>query len=414
MLTVMLDAMGIGLLIPVAPRLVQELGGFPDSPAGTGETGFIGGWLYATYSFMAFLFSALLGVLSDRFGRRPVLLIALLGSGLDYFAGAFVPNLLFLFITRAINGASGASVTVANAYVADITPPDKRGAAFGMTMAAFGMGFVLGPLIGGLIGDPTHKVLWFGMGNIRYPFYAAGALTLLNWLYGLLVLPESLPPALRAPIRWPRANPLGAFKGLTRYPLVAELGLALFFFSAAQFMLHTTWLLYTETRYGWTARTVGLSLFTVGVATTIVQAGFAGKIIKKIGEKHAVLLGGVISIAAYLTYGSIPHPYGYLIFIAIAFASFAGIAQPAVQSLITRTVRPDEQGATQGAITALTSIAAVVAPPVGGAVFGFFTARPNLHMPGATFYLSAVMAGVGVIVAAWALRALRNPPAQAG
>ncbi len=408
MLTVMLDAMGIGLLIPVAPRLVQELAHTTDA-----ATGAVAGWLYATYALMQFLFAALLGVLSDRFGRRPVLLVALFGSGLDYIAAAFAPTLLILFITRAINGATGASVTVANAYVADITPGEKRGAAFGMTMAAFGMGFVLGPLIGGLIGDPSHHIPFLGLGNIRYPFYAAGALTLLNWLYGLLVLPESLPRSLRGPIRWKRSNPLGAFKGLGRYPLVAELGVSLFFLSAAQFMLHTTWLLYTETRYLWTARTVGLSLFTVGVATTIVQAGFAGRIIKKIGEKRAIVIGGMISVLAFAGYGTVPQ--GWMIFVIISFASFAGIAQPAMQSLITRTVRADEQGATQGAIAALTSIAAVIAPPVGGKVFEYFTARPDLKLPGATFYLSSLLAAVAVVVAWWAVRKVRvGEPAAVG
>lgn len=401
MLTVMLDAMGIGLLIPVAPRLVQQLGGFTDSQAGP----WVGG-LNATYALALFIFSSLLGVLSDRFGRRPVLLAALLGSAIDYFVAAFAPSLLFLFITRAISGATGASVTVANAYIADVTPPDKRGAAFGMTMAAFGLGFVFGPLLGGVLGDPTQSLPFLGHGDIRYPFIAAGTLTLANWCYGLFIVPESLTPARRAPLRLARANPIGAFRGLKHYPLVRELGLALFFLSMAQYALHATWVLYTGHRFKWTERDVGLSLFAVGLATFFVQGVLAGKIIAKIGERRTLMLGSALSVLAYAGYGTAWE--GWMMFVVIGYGCFAGISQPALQAMITKTVRPDEQGATQGALTGLTSVAAILGPPAGGLIFEYFTEHPEWYIPGASFYLSALLSGTGAVVAWHAVRQGRH------
>lgn len=400
-LTVMLDAMGIGLLIPVSPRLVQELGGFTDAQAGPWV-----GAISATYALALFSFASLLGVLSDRFGRRPVLLAALLGSALDYFVAAWAPTLTVLFITRAISGATGASVSVANAYIADVTAPEKRGAAFGMTMAAFGLGFVIGPLVGGVLGDATQTLPLIGQGSVRYPFIAAGALTMMNWLYGLLVVPESLPVERRAPLRLSRANPVGAFRGLKSYPLVRELGLALFFLGMAQYALHATWVLYTGHRFEWKSRHVGWSLFAVGLATFIVQGALAGKIIQRIGERRTLMIGTVVSVLAYLGYGTAWE--GWMMFAVIAYGCFAGISQPAVQAMITKTVRADEQGATQGALSALMSIAAILGPVAGGVVFEVFTEEPGWYVPGAPFYLAALFACVGAVIAWHAVRQGRH------
>ncbi|HYE62309.1 MAG TPA: TCR/Tet family MFS transporter [Phycisphaerales bacterium] len=407
MLTVMLDAMGIGLLIPVSPRLIQELGGNLSEADAAAKVGTFG----ALFAVGAFLFSSFMGVLSDRFGRRPVLLVALLGSGIDYFASAFAPTLAWLYITRFISGASGASVTVASAYLADVTPPEKRGASFGMMMASFGLGFIFGPLIGGVVGDPHHTLPvldWFGIemtGNIRYPFYVAGALTMLNCMYGLFVVPESLPRERRAPLRWGRANPIGAFNALLKYPLVTELALSLFFLSLAQFLLHVTWVLYTGYRYGWTERNVGYSLFAVGVATFFVQGVVAGRIIAKVGERRTLMTGVCISVLAYLGYGTVTE--GWMIFLIISYACFAGISQPAIQAMITKTVRPDEQGATQGAITALNSVAAIIGPPLGGTIFKYAITNyetPQKWEAGAPYYTSALLAGVGACIAWYAVR----------
>ncbi|QYU68156.1 TCR/Tet family MFS transporter [Leptolyngbya sp. 15MV] len=325
--TLLIDVLGFGLIIPVAPRLVQEILGGTLADAATAV-----GFLAATYAVMQFLFAPMLGVLSDRFGRRPVLLFSIFGSGLDFFAMAFAPSLPFLFITRMINGFTGASITVASAYVADVTPPEKRAAGFGMIGAAFGIGFVLGPLMGGILGEI----------DIRYPFYAAGALTLLNWLYGLFVLPESLPKERRRPITPARMNPIGAYVGLGKFPLVMGLAAAVFLFNLAQFSLQATWVLYTGHRYGWTPKEVGFSLFAVGLGAAIVQGGIARKLIPAIGEVRALLIGLAIGVGAYAAYGLATQ--GWMIYATIAVAALAGLAQPAAQSLITRSVPADQQG----------------------------------------------------------------------
>ncbi|HZW08224.1 MAG TPA: MFS transporter, partial [Phycisphaerales bacterium] len=254
-ITLLLDVLGFGLLIPVGPSLVKSLlhGGAGGTDA---EAAKYVGALMATFYAMSFLFAPLLGVLSDRYGRRRVILIALLGSGVDYFAMALAPSLAWLFVTRVINGISGASFSVVSAYVADVTPPEKRAGAFGMIGAAFGLGFVIGPLMGGLLGSI----------DLRLPFYVAGGLTICNWMYGYFVLPESLPPERRSPVALARCNPVGAYANLARYPLVLGLAASLFLLNMSQFILHATWALYTEHRYGWAKWEIGLSLFAVGFA----------------------------------------------------------------------------------------------------------------------------------------------------
>jgi DHA1 family tetracycline resistance protein-like MFS transporter len=390
--TLLLDVLGFGLLIPVAPRLVQSLlnGGQGGSEE---QAARIVGYLVATYAAMQFCFAPALGALSDRFGRRAVLLIAIFGSGLDYFAMALSPTLAILFFTRAINGLSGASLTVVNAYIADTTTPEKRAAAFGMIGAAFGLGFVLGPLLGG----------WLGEINIRLPFYVAGSLSLLNWLYGLLVLPESLGKDLRTRFNPAKANPFGAFAGLGRYPLVAELAGAMFLFHTAMFGLHATWVLYTQHRYHWSSDDVGYSLALVGIGAAVVQAGLAGRIIGAIGERRAVLLGVAIGVLSYIGYGAAPT--GTILYLVIVFAAFGGIAQPAIQSLITRTVAPTEQGFIQGGLTAIQCVANIIGPLIGSQVFAYFiSARAPFQLPGASFFVGAFLVAIGWVLAAHATR----------
>jgi DHA1 family tetracycline resistance protein-like MFS transporter len=362
---------------------------------------YVGG-LMTTYYTMAFLFSPLLGVLSDRFGRRPVILLSLVGSGLDYFAMALSPTLGWLFVTRAINGLSGASFTVAGAYVADVTPPEKRAAGFGMLGAAFGVGFVVGPILGGLLGQVS----------LRLPFYVAGGLTLVNALYGALILPESLAKDRRAPLRLGRANPLGAFAGLAKYPIVVGLGVSFFLFNLAQFILHATWALYTEHRYKWEPRDIGMSLFAVGIAAAVVQGGVVRRLVPRLGEGRSLLVGGLIAAGAYAGYGW--SPAGWMLYVFIVAGSLAGIAQPAAQAIITKTVRPDEQGAVQGALTSLASLAGVFGPSLGAAVFGHAIApEARASVPGASFYVSAAVSLLATAVAAWAL-GLGPARAQAG
>jgi DHA1 family tetracycline resistance protein-like MFS transporter len=383
-ITLLLDVMGFGLLIPVGPKLVRELSG-GNEQAGAHYFGL----LAATYAAMQFIFAPTLGALSDHFGRRPVLLFSLLGSGLDYFALALSPNLAFLYVTRAINGLTGGSMTVASAYIADVTPPEKRAAGFGLVGAAFGLGFVIGPLLGGVLG--RH--------DIRWPFYAAGALTLANWLYGCFVVPESLPPERRAKMTFARSNPIGVFAGLARYPLVAWMSAALFLLNLAQFSLHSTWVLYTGHRYGWDAGQVGWSLFAVGIGAAVVQAGLARRLIPALGEKTALMLGLLLGVMSYAGYGAATQ--GWMIYAVIAVGSLGGIAGPAAQSLITRSVRPDEQGAVQGAITGLQSVAAILGPLIGTSIFAYAIRDPwrDQHVPGLSFYASALLAALGWLVA---------------
>jgi DHA1 family tetracycline resistance protein-like MFS transporter len=392
-LTLLLDVIGIGLIIPVAPRLVEQLEGKGEAAAATTVA-----LLAATYAAMQFIFAPVLGSLSDRFGRRPVILISLLGSGLDYLAAALAPNLLVLFITRAINGVSGANITACNAYIADVTPAEKRAGAFGLVGAAFGLGFILGPLMGGVLGGI----------DIRLPFVAAGVLTLVNWLYGWFVLPESLPAERRRPFSLARANPVGTFAHLARYPVITGLGASMLFLNLAQFGLHATWVLYTKHRYGWSELQTGLSLALVGVGAAVVQGGLARKIIPALGEKRSLLIGIGIGVAAYVGYGLATA--GWMIYAIVLAASLAGIAQPAGQAIITKAAKPTEQGEVQGALASLQSVAAIAGPLIGGTAFAWFISESApAYVPGAPYFASALLALVGLGIAARTLR--RRPPA---
>jgi MFS transporter, DHA1 family, tetracycline resistance protein len=396
LLTVLLDVLGFGLLIPVGPDLVMKLQGGTERDAAP-----IVGWLMATFSLMVFLGAPVLGTLSDRFGRRPVLLLAMLGSGLDYFAMALAPSVTWLFVTRVINGLTGASITVANAYIADVTPPDKRAGAFGMFGATVGVGFVAGPLLGGLLG--SH--------DIHYPFFAAGALTLLNWLYGWFVLPESLPAERRS--RHGVRSPLAALAVFRRYPLARRLAAAVFLVNVAQFALHATWRLYTKHRYEWEPSDVGWSLFAVGIGAFVVQGGLARHLVPRLGERRSIVIGLVFAVVAYAGYALATE--GWMIYVAIAVASFGGIAMPAMQSLITRSVRPDEQGAVQGGLTSAQSLANIGGPLLGAWLFAWSIdpAHPGAH-PGTVFFASAALSAAGLVAAIVTLRrSVPNDPVPA-
>lgn len=396
--TLLLDVLGFGLLIPVAPKLVEQLQG------GTESEGAHAYWLLTvTYAAMQFVFAPVLGALSDVVGRRPVLLCSLLGSGLDYFAMALSPSLSWLFVTRAINGISGASMTAASAYIADVTPPEKRAGAFGMIGAAFGLGFVLGPLLGG----------WLGQKNIHLPFYVAGGVTLLNWLYGLLVVPESLPRERRSAFSLARVNPVATIPTLARYPLVAKLSVALTLVNIAQFGLHVTWVLAMSHRFGWTTFQVGLSLFIVGIGAAVVQGGLARKIVPVVGERRSLLVSLMLAVAAFTGYGLATQ--GWMIYAIVAVASLGGIGMPAAQSLITRTVKPEEQGAVQGALSSLQSGAQIVGPAICGSAFAYFISeRAPFKLAGAPFFIGAALTLAGLGVAALALRGHRPGGAVAG
>jgi DHA1 family tetracycline resistance protein-like MFS transporter len=404
--TLVLDVLGFGLLIPVGPSLVKSLlhaGEQTDARAAS-----MFALLMSTWYAMSFLFASVLGGLSDRYGRRPVILIALVGSAIDYFAQALSPTLAILFITRAINGVSGASFTVASAYVADVTPPEKRAAGFGLIGAAFGLGFVIGPLIGGVLGDEKIHLPLLGHGDIHYPFYAAGILTLINAMYGVFVLPESLPPDRRAQFHLRKAHPIAAYARLRHYPLVLGFAISLFLFNLAQIGLHSTWALSTMHRFAWSPLQVGLSLFAVGVGAAVVQGGLARKLIPALGERRSVMFGAAMGVLCFLIYGIAPS--GWMIYATIVVGSIGGIGQPATQSLITKAVRADEQGAVQGTLMSMQSIAGILGPLIGGGIFSYFVRLyPESNIAaGSPFLAGSLLCAVGWAFAAWAIRFAPN------
>jgi DHA1 family tetracycline resistance protein-like MFS transporter len=382
-ITLLVDVLGFGLLIPIAPRLVQQLQGGSE-----GDAAHSVGHLIALYALMSFIFAPIWGSLSDSFGRRPIILLALFGSGVDYLAQAMAPSLTWLFITRAINGISGASFSVAGAYIADVTTPEKRAAGFGIMGAAFGLGFIIGPLIGGYLG----KI------DIRYPFYAAAALTLLNWMYGLFILPESLAPENKRSFSWKRANPIGTLAILLRTPLVTGLAAALILINFAHFGLQSVWVLYTAHRYQWDEVATGASLATVGITTAIVQGLLARKLIPVLGETRSLLFGLIIAIFAYIGYGLATH--GWMIYTIIVCASISGIASPALQGILSKSIPANEQGGLQGGLNSLGSLVQIGAPIAATSLFAFFiSAKAPIALPGAPFLLGSVLCIVALVLA---------------
>ena len=389
LVTLVLDILGIALIIPILPRLIESFEGGSVTEASNTY-----GLLSALYSLMQFLFAPLLGSLSDRFGRRPVVLASLLGSGLDYFFLAFAPSLGWFFLGRVVSGVTGANFAAATAYIADVSPPEKRAANFGLIGGAFGLGFILGPALGGLLGNV----------GLRVPFIVAGGLTLINWLYGWLVLPESLAPSNRRAFSWSRSNPVGALLALRRYPMAFGLAGSYFLIYLAHQALPSTWVLYTSYRYHWTVGQTGLSLAIVGLMAAIVQGGLTRFIVERFGEQRTALLGLSVSAAAYVGYGLATE--GWMAYAILVFGSLGGVTGPAVQGIISRGVGPDEQGGVQGSLTSLASVAGIIGLPLGAGLFSFFVRKSApVHLSGASFFFSAVLT-IGAL--ALAVRSFRR------
>ena len=379
--TVVIDMIGIGLILPVLPALIREL-----AHVDVAQAAVIGGWLLVAYSAMQFLFGPVIGNLSDAYGRRPVLLLALAGLGLDYALSAFAPSIAWLFAGRLIAGACGASHVTAYAYIADITPPERRAKAFGAIGAAFGIGFVIGPAIGGLLGAYGPRV----------PFMAAAVLALANVAYGWFVLPESLPPEKRRPFRLRRANPLGSLAVLGRDPVLRVFGLVVFLHFLATAVYPAVWAYYTIYRYGWSELQVGLSLAVYGIVTAAVQGGLVGPIIARLGEWRTALLALVVEVAAGFGYGIASA--GWFIYVLIVVGAPQNIALPAINSMMTRRVGERAQGELQGALASITGITAIVGPLLATQLFGHFTgAGAPLELPGAPFFAAMMLS----TVAAW-------------
>jgi DHA1 family tetracycline resistance protein-like MFS transporter len=381
-ITVLLDMMALGLVLPVlAPLIVQFMGG--DDVKGAE--------MYALFGFvwalMQFLFAPVLGSLSDRFGRRPVILLSNLGMGLDYILMALAPNLVWLFVGRLISGITAASFSSAFAYVADVTPAEKRAKAFGRIGAAFGVGFVLGPALGGLLGhsDP------------RLPFWVAAGLSLANFLYGTFVLPESLAPGKRTPFKVKAANPVGALglirrAGLTRYATIKFLN------DLAHVVLPSTFVLFATFRFGWGAREVGLTLAGVGIGSLIVQGGLVEPIVKALGEVKALVLGTFCGMLGFAIYGLAPS--GLWAIAGIPVMAFWGIANPALQALMTRQVPATEQGKLQGAGSSLAGVANLIGPLLFPLLFSWAISGTGiLHHPGSPFIVASLLMAIAVALA---------------
>lgn len=373
--TVVLDVVAMGIIIPVLPKLVENF-----MHGDTAHAAAIYGVFGTVWAAMQFVCSPFIGVLSDRFGRRPVILLANFGLGLDYIVMALAPTVGWLFVGRVISGITGATWTTAGAYIADVTPQEKRASGFGLLGAAFGLGFVLGPALGGVLGavDP------------RLPFWVAAGLTLVNALYGLIVLPESLPPERRKAFAWKRANPVGSLVLLRSHHELFGLSAVHFIYFTAHNVMPSVFVLYAGFRYGWDARAVGLTLAFVGICTMIVQGALVKPVVARLGARRALLAGLACGVVSFSIWGLAPA--GLLGLIAVPFGSLMGLYGPAAQSLMSQRVDPSEQGQLQGALSSIMGITGMIAPPLFTQTFAFFIgAGSDQHLPGAPMLLAALL-----------------------
>jgi MFS transporter, DHA1 family, tetracycline resistance protein len=381
--TVVLDMLALGMIIPVLPKLVVTFEG-----GDTGSAARIYGLFGTVWALMQFVFSPVLGALSDRFGRRPVILLSNLGLGLDYLLMAWAPTLGWLLIGRVISGITAATFATAGAYIADVTPAERRAKAFGLLGAAFGIGFVLGPAVGGLLGY---------MGP-RLPFWVAGGFSIVNALYGLFVLPESLPPDRRAPFSWRHANPIGSLALLRSHAEVFGLACASFLGFIAHEVLPSTFVLYASYRFAWDARAMGLMMAGVGVCGMIVSGGLVGPIVARLGERGTLLLGLVCGAVGFALYGLAPT--GAILCLGIPLQALWGLSGPASQGIMTKRIDPSAQGQLQGASASLRGIAGLIGPALFTQTFALFIgSRAGWQLPGAPFLLAAALLGTGTAIA---------------
>jgi DHA1 family tetracycline resistance protein-like MFS transporter len=389
LVTICLDSIGLGIIIPSFPTLISETAHVPISQASQ-----YFGWVMGAYAFMQFIFSPLIGNLSDRFGRRPILLISVLGMSLDYMVMYFAPDLWWLVIGRAVSGIFGASFTSASAYIADISTPDKRAQNFGMIGAAFGIGFVIGPAIGGLLSD-------FGA---RTPFLVAAFFSMANFIYGFIVLKESLPVENRRAFEWKRSNPFGALQQMKRFKKLKYLFLVSFLTILTTMCVHSTWNFYSMEKFGWTTKEVGISLAVVGVCFGVVQGALTGKIVAKIGQRNAAKLGLFLSIFVLMGMGLIYQ--GWMMYAIILPYAFTGIVDPAIRSIISGQVQSNEQGELQGIFTSLMSLAEIIGPPLFmWFYYNFKSSVPNSNLGlGTPFLVAAFIALLAFFLISWTLK----------
>jgi MFS transporter, DHA1 family, tetracycline resistance protein len=382
--TILLDTLALGVIIPILPKLIES---FVSNDTASAARVF--GLFGTAWALMQFIFSPVLGSLSDRFGRRPVVLLSNFGLSADYVLMALAPSLAWLFIGRLISGITSASISTAFAYIADGTPPEKRAEVFGRIGVAFGAGFILGPALGGLLGDIAP----------RLPFWTAAGFSLANGLYGLFILPESLPRERRAAFRWKSANPIGMLPLLRSSRTLAGLQAANFFAQLAHVVLPSTFVLYASYRYGWDAKTVGLTLAIVGICAMIVQGVAIAPIVRRFGERRALLLGLACGAAGFLIFGAAPT--GRIFCVGIPVMALWGVAGAATQALMTRLVGPDQQGQLQGATSSVQSLSQLLGPFLFTLTFAYFigTSAPA-KLPGAPFLLAALLLVLALMIAA--------------
>ncbi|MDE2134840.1 MAG: TCR/Tet family MFS transporter [Alphaproteobacteria bacterium] len=414
-ITIFIDITGLGIIIPVAPKLIAEL-----AHVGLSDAARYGGWLFFVYAGMQFLFAPVIGNLSDRFGRRPVLILSLVAIAIDYAITGLAPTIVWLFVARVLSGMAGASYTTAGAYIADVTPPEKRAANFGLIGAAFGLGFIVGPAIGGILGEYGTRLIGYdgahlssyaaaglafakwilGAHGVRLPFFVSAALAFSNALYGFLVLAESLPKESRRKFEIWRANPLGALVALRRFPFVLPLCGVIVLMRIAHDSNPATWTYYTMLKFHWTTAQVGYSLMAVGAITALVYGGLTRVAIPLLGEVRAVYLGLAAAATAFAGYAFATE--GWMLYAWMVVGSLAGLAAPALSAIMSKEVGPTEQGELQGAIASVGSLTSVGAPLAMSYLFAFFTSRAApFYFPGAAFLAASLCVVLAAAVFAW-------------
>lgn len=394
-ITLLIDVMGWGLIIPVMPDLISQLKNIPVNEASP-----YGAWLLSAYAVTQFVFAPVIGNLSDKYGRRPVLLFSLIGFGIDYLFLALAPTYGWLFVGRVIAGITGASFTTASAYIADISTSETRAKNFGMIGAAFGLGFILGPTLGGLLA---------GLGT-RAPFYAAAILCLLNTLYGYFVLPESLNEEHRRDFHWKRANPFGSLRLFMRYPAIGRLAISFFLIYMAVQSVQGNWNFFTIYRFNWSEKMVGISLGVVGLLVGLVQAGLTRVVNPKIGNERSIYVGLMLYSIGLVLFAFATQ--SWMMFVFLIPYCLGGIAGPALQSVLAGHVPPNEQGELQGALTSLMCLTTILGPPMMNYLFKYFTTdKAPFYFPGAAFLLGAIFM-IGSTIVAWlTLRKEKHAPA---
>ncbi|MFT3727797.1 MAG: TCR/Tet family MFS transporter [Terricaulis sp.] len=381
--TVLIDTIGFGVVMPVMPKLLMSMTG-----KSAADVTLVAGFLLTTYAALQFVCGPIMGNLGDRYGRRPVLLGSLAAFSLDYLLMGFAPNVAWLFVGRAVAGIAGAVYSPAMAYIADVSTPDKRAQSFGIVGAAFGVGFILGPVLGGFVAE------W---GTERTPFFVASALALLNFAYGLFVLPESLTPDHRRKFEWRRANPLGTLAALRRYPAVISLAGAVFLWQLGHQVYPSTWSFFAKIRFNWSEGQIGASLAFVGALMAITQGFLTGRIVKRLGERRAVMVGVCSGVLGML--GMAFATQGWFAFVAMALGGLQGVTYPSMNAIMSKRVPPNEQGELQGGLASMMSLTTIAGPILMTQALGRFSAvGAPIYFPGAAFLLAAILATLSLLI----------------